>query len=99
MESTFNEVYYDVEKAIDLSFKGHFVLKFYDYLMVAKLPTTYPVQVGDVIRFESNVVEGNFIVNKLANLSGDNYAYMFTEFDNAILKELTASFSVSCQTP
>ena len=70
-------------------------LYFYDYLMVAKLPTTYPVQVGDVIRFESNVVEGNFIVNKLANLSGDNYAYMFTEFDNAILKELTASFSIT----
>ena len=34
MESTFNEVYYDVEKAIDLSFKGQFVLKFYDYLKV-----------------------------------------------------------------
>jgi hypothetical protein len=31
MESTFNEVYYDVEKAIDLSFKGQFVLKFYVY--------------------------------------------------------------------
>jgi hypothetical protein len=34
MESTFHEVYYDVKKAIDLSFKGQFVLKFYDYLKV-----------------------------------------------------------------
>jgi len=34
MEKTFNEVYYDVEKAIDLSFKGKFVLKFYDYLEI-----------------------------------------------------------------
>ena len=34
MESTFHEVYYDLEKAIDLSFKGQFVLKFYDYLKV-----------------------------------------------------------------
>lgn len=34
METTFNEVYYDVERAIDLAFDGHFVLKFYDYLKV-----------------------------------------------------------------
>ena len=34
MESTFREVYADVEKAIDLAFDGHFVLKFYDYLKV-----------------------------------------------------------------
>jgi hypothetical protein len=34
MESTFNEVYYDVDRAIDLAFDGHFVLKFYDYLKI-----------------------------------------------------------------
>jgi hypothetical protein len=34
MESTFHEVYFDVEKAIDYAFKGKFVLKFYDYLKV-----------------------------------------------------------------
>lgn len=34
MNSTFHEVYYDVERAIDLAFDGHFVLKFYDYLKV-----------------------------------------------------------------
>lgn len=70
-------------------------LYFYDYLMVAKLPTTYPVQVGDVIRFESNVVDGNFVVNKLLNLSGDNYAYMYTEFNDSILKQLFGSFSIT----
>ena len=32
MESTFHEVYNDVEKAIDYAFNGQFVLKFYDYL-------------------------------------------------------------------
>ena len=70
-------------------------LYLYDYLMVAKLPTTYPVQVGDVIRFESNVVDGNFVVNKLLNLSGDNYAYMYTEFNDSILKQLFGSFSIT----
>ena len=34
METTFHEVYYDVERAIDLAFDGHFVLKFYDYLKI-----------------------------------------------------------------
>ncbi len=34
METTFHEVYYDVEKAIDYAFQGKFVLKFYDYLKV-----------------------------------------------------------------
>ena len=34
MESTFHEVYFDVEKAIDHAFNGKFVLKFYDYLKV-----------------------------------------------------------------
>jgi hypothetical protein len=34
METTFNEVYYDVEKAIDYAFQGKFVLKFYEYLKV-----------------------------------------------------------------
>jgi hypothetical protein len=34
METTFHEVYNDVEKAIDYAFNGQFVLKFYDYLKV-----------------------------------------------------------------
>jgi hypothetical protein len=34
METSFHEVYYDVEKAIDHAFRGKFVLKFYDYLKV-----------------------------------------------------------------
>lgn len=34
MEQNFNEMYFDVEKAVDLAFNGQFVLKFYDYLQV-----------------------------------------------------------------
>lgn len=32
-----NELYYDVEKAIDHAFDGQFVLKMYDYLRVCKV--------------------------------------------------------------
>ena len=34
MESTFHEVYYDVERAIDYAFNGKFILNFYDYLKI-----------------------------------------------------------------
>lgn len=34
MNNTFHEIYFDVEKAIDLAFNGQFVLKFYDYLKI-----------------------------------------------------------------
>lgn len=38
MENTLFEIYVDVERAIDLAFDGHFVLKFYDYLKIRKTP-------------------------------------------------------------
>jgi hypothetical protein len=34
MKDTFNEVYYDVERAIDFAFDHKFVLNFYDYLKI-----------------------------------------------------------------
>ncbi len=36
MESTFAEVHYDVEKAIDAAFRGKFILNFRSYLSVKK---------------------------------------------------------------
>jgi hypothetical protein len=36
MENNFQEVYDDVERAIDYAFNGKFVLKFYDYLKIRK---------------------------------------------------------------
>ena len=34
MSKNFEEVYFDVEKAIELAFEGKFVLRLYDYLQV-----------------------------------------------------------------
>jgi len=36
MEVILFEIYTDVERAIDLAFDGHFVLKFYDYLKISQ---------------------------------------------------------------
>jgi hypothetical protein len=46
MNSTFHEVYFDVERAIDLAFSGQFVLKFYDYL---KIRGTKKVEIDEFI--------------------------------------------------
>jgi hypothetical protein len=46
MKNSFIEIYYDVEKAIDLAFQGQFVLKFYDYL---KIRETKKVEVEEFI--------------------------------------------------
>lgn len=37
MKSPSHEIYFDVEKAVDLAFNGQFVLKFYDYLKIRGL--------------------------------------------------------------
>jgi hypothetical protein len=34
MENNLQEIYFDVEKAIDYAFNGRFVMKFYDYLKI-----------------------------------------------------------------
>lgn len=61
----------------------------YDYLMVYKVPIIYPVNIGDVIKLESDVVDANLIVNKILILSGYKYIYMYTEFNQNIITELS----------
>jgi len=75
----------------------------YDYIMVLKVPTTYKVNIGDVIRLESDVVDGNFVVNKIKTMrtyvNGGplirfaprdyKYIYMFTNFNDNITTNLT----------
>ena len=40
MSKNFEEVYFDVEKAIELAFEGKFVLRLYDYLQVRDVKKT-----------------------------------------------------------
>lgn len=69
MNSTFSEVYYDVEKAIDFAFKGQFVLKFYDYL---KIKGVKKVEVEEFIE-SSTASELNSLVMDLDEyLEGGN---------------------------
>lgn len=61
----------------------------YDYLMIYKpLNNLYQVKIGDVLRFESDIITSNFIVNKIVEIGGSKYIYMFTEFNKNIITEL-----------
>ena len=79
-------------------------LYLYDYIMIIKAPDGFPVSIGDVIRLESDVVDGNFVVNRVENLftSANNqfskfvpkmyrYIYVFTNFNDNIITNLVNS--------
>ena len=75
----------------------------YDYIMILKVDPTYKINIGDVIRLESDVVDGNFVVNRIETLytfiAGGpttrfapryyKYIYMFTNFNENITTNLT----------
>jgi uncharacterized protein YfaT (DUF1175 family) len=63
-------------------------LYLYDYLMVYKVNSDYPVSIGDVIRLESDLIDSNFIVNKILTFGSNKYIYMFTEFNQNIITNL-----------
>jgi len=65
MESTFHEVYFDVEKAIDFAFEGKFVLNFYEYL---KVKGTRKAEVEEFIESKT--------ANELSNLVMDLDEYL-----------------------
>jgi hypothetical protein len=60
MNSTFHEVYCDVEKAIDYAFQGQFVLKFYDYL---KIRGAKKVEVEEFIRSNTANEISNLVID------------------------------------
>lgn len=66
----------------------NYILYLYDYLMVYKVDSGYPVDKGDVIRLESDLIDYNFIVNKIVEIGSDKYIYMFTEFNRNIITDL-----------
>ena len=71
-------------------------LYLYDYLMVIRYnPNSFVVNIGDVIRLESDIVSENFITNRVINIDSSNtLAYFFTEFNQSIINDLVISSGV-----
>ena len=66
----------------------------YKYLMIVRLYNVYPVDKGDVVRLICDDVDGNIIIetnliiNKIETFGSDNYIYMYTEFNDNIIKSI-----------
>ena len=67
MDNHFQEVYDNVEKAIDYAFEGKFVLKFYDYL---KIRNTTKIEVEEFIQSSTANNINNVIVDLDEYLEG-----------------------------
>jgi hypothetical protein len=65
----------------------------YDYLMIVRIPVGSPNSVGDVFRMSSDVITGDFIINKIYNDGSYDYFYMFTEFNQSIVNQIKSSGS------
>ena len=64
----------------------------YDYLMVVRLlSSTFSANVGDIIKFESVIVDGEFVINKIKTFGSYKYAYMFTDFNQNIITDLQST--------
>ena len=64
-----------------------------DYLMVLRLPLystgEFAVEVGDMIRLESALLESSFLVNRIWTSATARYVYMYSEFNESIVRSLT----------
>lgn len=66
-----------------------FELYMYDYLVIWR-DNSNLVSVGDVMRFESSVVDANLVVNRIETLGGNTYHWMFTNFNESIINSIVS---------
>jgi hypothetical protein len=72
---------------------GTYRIFLYDYLMIYKVSLLYPVSIGDLIKFESNLVDSELIVNRIETIGSWKFIYMFTEFNQNIINDLQLTSS------
>lgn len=67
----------------------------YDYLMILQDdPSVNPTEVGDILRFDSDVVTTDIIINKIVNFGTYSYYYGFTEFNQNIINQIKTGSSI-----
>lgn len=77
-------------------YANSYFIYLYKYLMIYKVPNSYKVNVGDVFKIESDVIDTTLIVNKIITLAPPlyKYIYMYTEFNDNIINNLKLASSV-----
>lgn len=90
---TFSSRYHrGTRPAIDLSLVTPSVVPtvyVWGYLFVLETDLNWQVQVGDVLRIESSVVDANILVNRIEKTATRSYCYAFTEFNDSIVGMLS----------
>ena len=59
-----------------------------NYIMVLKVDVNYPAIIGDVFNLSCNVLDNNFILNKIVTFGTRKYLYFYTEFNENITNSL-----------
>ena len=83
-----------VKKDVTNNLIGRIYLK--DYLIILETDSNWYVEVGDVIRFECDLLKDNFVVNKILNVGANlpdsparRFIYMYSNFNENIINELS----------
>ena len=63
-----------------------------DYMMIARfISGGFSVEVGDLIYFQSSVVDAKLLVNRIETFSGFDYVYMFNSFNGQMINEISGT--------
>jgi len=62
----------------------------YKNAMVIKIPTTFDIEIGDVIKFTNSLIDINLITIDLLDDGGNTYAYFKTGFDDYLISRLVS---------
>jgi subtilisin-like proprotein convertase family protein len=63
----------------------------YDYLMIIETDINWEVEKGDLLRLECDLIDGNFLVNKILTINNRKFIYVYTEFNDNIINNLVYS--------
>lgn len=85
-----NDIYsrYERINGIDITYSNSHSLYLYSYIMIYRVNSSYPVELGDVFRLESSILESNFIVNNILTSGGSKYIYFYSNFNQSIITDI-----------
>lgn len=94
--SNFTQSRYDGQGGVAISAPSSmYDIYLYDYLMIIRTSLLFASSVGDMIRIESDVIEDQFVINRIEEFGSYRYLYLFTNFNDGIIKDLQSSSSIT----
>jgi hypothetical protein len=85
---------YEKINGINIIFPNSNSLYLYSYIMIYRVSLSYPVEIGDVFRLESSILESNFIANNIFTNGNSKYIYFYTNFNQNIITDIKKEGSI-----